>query len=109
LAFIVAMAYGPPDQGRAMLVRFADAAEGLQDLARWERQRLELMQLLAVRGHVAPPPDEAFAGWRARLVRVEAGARILKILVPHEAAVRALDPKLAETVEVPAMGATWPS
>lgn len=93
-----------------MHIAFADVVEGLRDIARWERQRIELMQFHAVRGRIEPAPDVAFAGWRERLARIEAAGKILTILVPHEIAVRALDPRLnVPLTSRPPIDPSWPS
>jgi hypothetical protein len=73
---------------------FADIAASLEDICRWERHRIEHTHWLAIRGHCEPPPDVAFAGWRERLVRMQAGQTILTILVPYEPLVRGFDPRL---------------
>lgn len=93
-----------------MLVPFGEVAEGLDDLVRWERHRIELMELFALRGHVAPPPHEAFAGWRERLVRCEAAHRLVAVLIPHEARVRLIDARLIGPPQVRGpLRAGWPA
>jgi len=79
-------------------IPFADIEQGLRNIASWERHRIELTQWHALRGYAPPLPDDAFAGWKERLIRIEAGHRLLTILVPHEAAVRAMHDQLAVPV-----------
>ncbi len=78
-----------------MLARFADAAEALRDLARFERHRLYMTELLASQGRMVPPAQDELSGWRRRTALVEQSAELITILAPHEEAVRALDPLLA--------------
>lgn len=77
---------------------FDVVAAALSDIARWETHRIELMHWHAVRGQIEPPPGESFAGWRQRLARIQAGADIMTVLIPHERAVRALDSLLMQRV-----------
>lgn len=86
-----------------MDVPFREIAEALHDLARWERHRIALTLHLANCGHAQPVDAMELGGWRTRLSRLEAGAALLTGLIPHEAAVRALEPALAveRKVEVP--------
>ncbi|MDB5579801.1 MAG: hypothetical protein JWR80_4977 [Bradyrhizobium sp.] len=84
---------------------FSETAEAIADIARWERTRIELMQFLAVRGQVQPPPDLAFAGWRNRLILLEGAATIFRLLAPFEQQIRALSPDLAGTRMPPSF---WP-
>jgi len=79
-------------------IPFADIEQGLRNIATWERHRIELTQWHILRGYAPALPDDAFAGWQERLVRIEAGQRLLTILVPHEVAVRAMHDSLAVPV-----------
>lgn len=78
-----------------MQTRFADAAEALRDLGRWERHRLYMTELLISQGRMVPPSQDELAGWRRRTALLEKSAELITILVPHEEAVRALDPLLS--------------
>lgn len=78
-----------------MQARFADAAEALRDIARWEKQRLHLIDLLASQGRMPAASGAELSGWRIRTALIEQSAELITILVPHENAVRALDPLLS--------------
>ena len=78
-----------------MQARFADAAEALRDLARFEQHRLYMTELLVSQGRMVKPGMDELSGWRRRTALLEKSAELITILVPHEEAVRALDPLLA--------------
>ena len=70
---------------------FAALAEALDDLVRFERHRIELETWLSTTFPGAHyQPGAVLATWQARLARLEAAAKLLTALAPHEAAVRAL-------------------
>lgn len=81
-----------------MNVPFSDIEEAMRNIASWERHRIELTQWHMLRGYTPALPDGAFDGWRERLVRLEAGQRLISILVPHEADVRAMHAALSVPV-----------
>jgi hypothetical protein len=75
-------------------VPFADIEQALRHIATSERHRIEHTHWHVVRGYAPTVPDGAFAGWRERLIRIEAGHRLVSILIPHEADVRAMHEQL---------------
>ena len=78
-----------------MQARFADAAEALRDLARFEQHRLYMTQLMVSQGRMVQPSDAELSGWQRRTALLEQSAELITILVPHEETVRELDPLLA--------------
>lgn len=78
-----------------MQARFADVAEALRDIERWERQRLHMIDLLASQGRMPFASGDELSGWRRRTGLIGQAAELTTILVPHEDRVRALDPLLS--------------
>jgi len=78
-----------------MLARFADVAEALRDIERWERQRLHMIDLLASQGRMPYATGDELSGWRRRTGLIGQGAELISVLVPHEDRVRAIDPLLS--------------
>lgn len=78
-----------------MKAGFAEIAEALRDIARWERSRIQLIQDLAMVGRVRDASDMELGGWKARAERLTQAAEVFTVLVDHETAVRSLDPLLA--------------
>lgn len=78
-----------------MLARFADLAEALRDIGRFERQRLHFIDLLKAQGRYLPSAEEMdLSTWRRRTGLIEQSAELITILAPHEDVVRELDPLL---------------
>lgn len=77
-----------------MPATFTELATSIGDLARQERMRHAFTREQALIGGTEPPSDTAFAGWRVRTEHLAQVAELLTALIPHEAAVRALEPAL---------------
>jgi len=82
-----------------VVIRFDRTAAALRELARYERLRvrgyLAIASEMRRRGGLTGAPAKGFVDLEDRLLCLENAAQILTILIPHEVAVRALDPDLA--------------
>lgn len=74
---------------------FAAIAAALADIAMWERQRIHLVEHLAMTGNARDPGSIEIGSWLLRAELLTQGAEILTVLSDHEQATRALDPLLA--------------
>jgi hypothetical protein len=77
---------------------FGETAQALREMATFDRAALHLHGVAELRGRGLPATASELAAWRRRIQLVEGAAELLTILIPHEQAVRGLDPQLtAET------------
>lgn len=90
-----------------MNVPFADIEAALRNIATWERHRIELTHWHAVRGYVPTLPENALSGWQERLIRIEAGHRLVSILTPHETTVRDMHEQLRVPVVPRPKATSW--
>lgn len=90
-----------------MRTPFTALAGALENLIVWERHRIEFAREMALRGHIAPPADSAFAGWQQRLDCLEALLRVMHALAPIEDQVRALHPALDLAADVTPPPTMW--
>lgn len=71
-------------------ISIAEMALAAHDIARWERQRIDLTNYLALRGGTPPPGGIELGGWEQRLKGLTAAAELLTALSVREPAVLAL-------------------
>ncbi len=94
-----------------MEIAFTTAAAAAEDAALHEQMRLDLTQWHAVRGLCDPPPPEAVAAWRRRVVSLQLAAALMRLMAEPAlaAGIRERDPRLDEIAgRLEAVAATGP-
>lgn len=80
-------------------LEFGNLAEALQEVAVFEKAVMQLAGIAELRGRGLPATVLEAKAWRDRVERIERAAKIFTLMIPHEQAIRSLDPLLGPKLD----------